>query len=60
MTLSLLFFLRNDHKRYVVGQDQEFWTDMLKLNFKEQYIQYNYTLFIRAIIWNQKNSMITG
>jgi len=33
----------------------------MKLQRKmHQCIQYNYTIFIRAIIWNQKNSMITG
>jgi len=44
-------FLRIDHSENIVGQDQEFWTaDTGKWHFKEQYIWYNCTLFLWAVI----------
>jgi hypothetical protein len=52
---SRYFFLRNDHSRNIVGQDQEFWmTDTVKWHVEEWCIRYNYTLFIWAIYRDQK------
>jgi hypothetical protein len=54
-----VFFLRNEHSRNTVRQDQEFWmNDVGKRHFEEHCIRYNYTLVIWVIYRVQKKWMI--
>ena len=49
-------FLRNDHSKNTVGQDQEFWTtDVVKQHLEEKYIKFNYAFFIWVISGARRN-----